>query len=331
MTRRRILIIASACLLASLLTLAYLIRSPFEITRLRNSLIADTGEMSDFRWQPGSAPEDYAVETLAAPQAFSAVVSENQFDDASVPAFTRALTIARHLTGGDKTNGDPIQSGTLDAYQSIVNDNRGFCSDYTQAFNALAHAASIPVREWGMSFDGFSGNGHAFSEVFDRSLNKWVFIDTFYSLYAVNPATREPLSVMELREQVNRPEHQRTVEIVAVDQNAFAFKSSQQALSYYTDGKDQYYLWFGSNVFTYDDHPVVEFASRGGRAVEQAAAILAGVHPHIRIVPSVGSEPYSDRLSSIRHQFFIAFGLGVLATLLYLRTWWRWRRARRAI
>ena len=53
----------------------------------------------------------------------------------------------------------------------------------------LAGAAGLTAREWGFSFDGFGGHGHALVEVYDRGLSKWVFLDVYNNIQALDAAT----------------------------------------------------------------------------------------------------------------------------------------------
>jgi hypothetical protein len=306
----RPLVAGALLLLASLSILGYLVRSPFEITRLRNSLLADVGIAEDFGWSPESPPADYAAENEPAPAEFQQIVQALRFDASDETELDRALAIARHLTNGDVTTGEAIQSNTLSAYKAITERNRGYCADYTQVFNALNLASGVPVREWGMSFDGFSGDGHAFSEIYDSQLGKWVFIDSFYSFYVVDPITKVPLSVLELRERLKADRETLRAGLVPIDPAAFAFREPRRAIDYYGRGLEQFYLWFGNDVFSYDGNPVVAAAAGFGRPAEQAVAIMIGAHPKIRIVPDAQGVQQITRTFWL---FWTAFALGVLA------------------
>src|SRR3546814_18005756 len=65
------------------------------------------------------------------------------------------------LVTGVQTCALPIfQSNTRETYEKIVGGEGGYCSDYTQSFNALALAAGLDVREWGFAWAD-KANGHA--------------------------------------------------------------------------------------------------------------------------------------------------------------------------
>ena len=176
----------------------------------------------------------------------------------------RPLALARAITGGTITRGNAIQSDTRETFRRITENNEGYCSDFTQVFNGLALAAHLPVREWGLSFDGFSGDGHAFSEIYDPALNKWVFLDTFNSFYVVDPVTQIPLSVLEFREQLESNPTALVGAVRFIDEGAFGMKDAATAIDYYRRGTAQFFLWFGNDVFHYDQNPLVSFSSAGG-------------------------------------------------------------------
>lgn len=313
-------------LLTSLIIMAYLVHSPYEITRLRNALITSAGEPSDFNWQPANPPADYSLETLSPPDVIQQTVDQLGLSNAAQSELSRSLEIARHMNGPDKSNGDAIQSSFTDAYRQIVEKNIGYCSDFTQVFNGLALAADIPVREWGMSFDGFSGDGHAFSEIYDTQLGQWVFIDSFYAFYVVDPVTERPLSVLELRKRLDAGQASALAAGVRpITQDTFAFKSGELAMQYYTKGVSEFFLWFGTDVFSYDANKVIKFASKFGRSAEQAVAILLGEHPSIRVYEVAQSEPALKALSRARSLFFFAFVCGLSAVVIFLAAWRRSR------
>ncbi len=286
-----------------------------ELVRLRNSFIADVGALEDFNWNPNTIPKDFMLEKeQAPPEIRNAVDKILTQPTSSLGAFETALNLAKHLDKGAHPNGDGIQSNTLDTYKTILDSDNGFCADYSQVMNGLATTANIPVREWGMSFDGFGGNGHAFNEIFDDKMGKWVFVDTYYSFYVRNSATDSPLSVLELQEFLRSNASDENVVVVPIDQEHFKFKTAEKALRYYRRGADQFYLYFGNNVYTYDKHPLLSFLGGISRTLEQSFAILLGLHPEIRIVPTDTNGKWVDYLFHKRHLFFI--GIIVLLSSL---------------
>jgi hypothetical protein len=90
-----------------------------------------------------------------------------------------------------------------------------------------------------MSFDGYGGDGHAFSEIFDTQRQHWIFVDSFYSFY-VTDEHGEPLSVADFRRRLLLPAA--PPQVVPIQPGKFAFKSGQAALDYYRRGADAFYL-----------------------------------------------------------------------------------------
>lgn len=330
--QRAIQVVIIVTLLAMLVVLGFLaksIESPYEITRIRNSLLASAGSDQDFRWDPASPPRDYLLEKKPPPPEFL-VIEAAVFDKGgqSLGNWEKAKMIAQHLSRGPGI-GDGIMSNTYDTYQKIMTEERGYCADYTQVFNGIAIAAGIPVREWGVSFDGFSGDGHAFNEIYDETLNKWIFIDSFYSLYAKDARTGEPLSVLEFQNRLLKENPQELISVEPIVRDRFKFKDADRVLKYYKRGSQQFYLWFGNNVYSYDNSLPVRLLGPFSRAGEQAVAILTGIHPKIRIVPTSENTALISDLAAVRYRFIAqAVSLAILTVVLIVELVF-YRRARK--
>lgn len=299
--------------------LALLVRDPYEMTRLRNAFIVEPGVAADFQWTPDAPPEGFRHETAAPPPELARAAAE-VLAAAGPEAgnWERALALAQHLGEGPRRSSGGVLSDTVDAYRRIREEGRGYCADFTQVMNGLGHAAGVPVREWGMSFDGYSGRGHAFSEVWDERRRQWVFFDSFYSLYAVDTATGAPLSALALRDRLLREPGREGVRMVPIDPARFAFPSPAKALAYYRRGAEQFFLVFGNDVISYDAQPVIDFLGDHSRALEQGAAILLGVYPVLRLVPSAGNDRAIARLDALAALFLTGVvALAGLTLLLY--------------
>jgi hypothetical protein len=293
-----------------------------EAVRIRNAFLAELGAPSDFEWRPGGEPDSYRAPTGPATSPFDAL-GERFSRDGDMGEFERSLEIARHLMSG-KHRGGPIMSSNAEAYRAITEEGRGYCADFTQVFSSIAVAAGIPVREWGFAFDAF-GDGHAFNEIFDQARDKWILVDSFHRLFFVDPATNEPLSVLEVHDRLLGLAGDRGVSIVKIGSRRIPFRSDALALDYYRRGMPQLFLWWGNDVFGYERALAVRVAGRFSRALEQAAAIAVGVHPRIRIYPVAVSDRDVRGLFLARDRFmlacgalavaFIVFGLQILAAL----------------
>ncbi|MDH3453137.1 MAG: transglutaminase-like domain-containing protein, partial [Gammaproteobacteria bacterium] len=269
-------------------------------------------------WAPESPPGSFLAENQRS-RYFSELV-EALLGDAQTVASTgdweRALLLGRHLSK-HKINGEGILSSVENTYRKIVDEGSGYCADYAQVFNGLSFSADIPVREWGMSFDGFAGEGHSFNEVFDRTSGRWIFIDTFYSFYLSDSASRQPLSAAELQQFLltRRPDHEVNLHPIVAEK--FGFQSKDKALEYYRRGASEFFLYLGNNVFSYDAHPVVRMAAPLSRAAEQAVAILFGIHPKILVVRTDENSLAVDKLIRLR-RIILAEALVVLSCCVLL-------------
>ncbi|MGH8501169.1 MAG: transglutaminase domain-containing protein [Gammaproteobacteria bacterium] len=296
-----------------------------EAVRIRNSLIEASGNTADFEWTPAQVPQSFLQERKEAPAEFTAI-ARSILDPlpATASNFEKSLAIARHLMGGP-FHGGGIMKRTHDTYLTMMNQGGGYCADFTQVFNGITLAAHIPVREWGMAFDGFSGDGHAFNEIYDEQYGQWVLIDSFYSLYFHDPESLRPLSALQVRKRLRKSAE--VLEAVPIVAEEFGFKSSAQAIDYYRDGADQFYLWWGNNVFTYDDHPLVGLAGSLSRAIEEGVAILVGVHPGIHIVETESNRERIRELLKMRDRFLALSAAGAALLLLLLAQCWFYRRS----
>ena len=289
-----------------------------EATRLRNALLVNVGLPSDVSWHPNSPAEGFLEETVKPPVEIDRAY---QLIHASGSNFEKTLRVAAHLRQGKKKGGF-IMDDTVNAYRRIVQEGQGYCADYTQVFNALAHAGNIPVREWGLSFDGFGGRGHAFSEIYDFALDKWIFIDVFNSFYVKKLDNNVPLSVLEFRDHLLNNEVS-GIDIIPIVSENFGFKkkgiiNKKAALDYYLRGKDEFYLWKGNNVFSYDSHILIRFLTPISRSLEQLMAIALGIHPEILILRTEHNQEEIDLLVTLRYKLiFAAISEILLFSLLF--------------
>lgn len=305
-----------------------------EAVKIRNGLVASIGQPDDFTWTPNDVPADFlANRAPPSPEyAEAAKALVNPEPGRRLQGLELGLAISRHLMGGPgQRPGGPIQGSLSDAYEGITRQGRGYCADFTQVFSGIAVAAELPVRTWSISFEAF-GAGHAFNEVFDDTLGKWVLVDSFHSLYFVDPASREPLSVLEVRDRLlayggEAP----ALEIQRIVPERFPFPSDPVALDYYRRGMPQLALAWGNNVFDYDQSVAVRWGARVSRHAERALGIAVGKYPEIRIYPVDVSYRDLGSLFRARNRFFAAAGALMVATLVFgglLFATWRPRPVR---
>jgi hypothetical protein len=299
-----------------------------DAVRFRNSLIVSVAAPADFEWTPDRVPPDFRWETSESPGAIRDAVRVALKDQpAGASDFDKVLAIVRHLQAGH-VDGRPISNATETAYRSIVERKMGWCSDFSQVLNGVALAAGIGVREWGMAFDGFGGEGHAFNEIYDRRRGKWIFVDAFSAIHVRDRASGAPLSVLEFRAALLSGKAAETVEVVNVTANP-GFKYPAKALEYYGRGADQMYLWWANDVFSYDRHPLVALLRALPASVGQTAAILAGAFPEMRIVQSATNAVWIEELEGKRRMLFLMVTAAAVLAAAFAAQLYYFRRARR--
>jgi hypothetical protein len=114
--------------------------------------------------------------------------------------FESAKRIALDLSQGHK-RGAGLGCASITTLRLIYESKDGVCSDYSQVYLGLCIAAGIKAREWGVVDDLVMKPktlGHAFNEIYSTEHNKWVFIDSNRSIYAVDKRTNLPLGVTEM-------------------------------------------------------------------------------------------------------------------------------------
>lgn len=308
-----VLVIGTVVCVSSAALLVSRVQSSQDLVLLRNALIAEVVPAVTLEWTPDAVPKDYLLETAHAPgrlQSFATKAARLATDGGEFPV---AVALAKGLVREQRKAAEPIQSDTLTAFERISSEGAGYCADYTQVFNALGAAAGLVVREWGMSFRGYGGDGHAFSEVWDSRHRQWVFLDSFYSFYATD-RDGNPLSVSELRDALMSDGGQHVV-VVPISKEKFGFKTADQALAYYRRGAPRFYMVWGNNSLSYDAAPAVRAFARLSRGAEQLAAIAAGVQPRLVIPLESADASAIVELKRLR-LLMLAFVMSAVATVV---------------
>ncbi len=332
LTKPLSLLLSIFLLLSLLAALAWQARSGYEITRVRNALIAHVGTPQDFAWTPDTIPADFRLEHSPLPDKIERSMQQ-LFDDAKSSDennsndWQNALKIAQHLGSGPGV-GEGVLGDTLGAYDNILHGSNAYCADFTQVFNGLSYAKAIPVREWGMSFDGYSGWGHAFNEIYDRQNQRWVFIDTFNSFYVIDKSSGQPLSVAQFSATLRKGQLA-AIEVKIIEPKRFGFRDAAQALDYYHRGVEQLFLWWGNDVLAYDANSLIHTAGLISRSLEQMTAILLGVYPRMVLLATAENQLAIDRLLAKRSIILgLGFGIGLLSLLVFIQSVILFRRRR---
>jgi hypothetical protein len=330
--------IASAAVLLVLcidigrLALAPTREASIDAVRIRNAMVAELGDPAETDWPPNAPPPNYHLETLPPPAFFMAVVDEVVPPEArQEPALATALRLARHLHSASRP-GEPIQSDTQDTYEKILTGQGGYCADYTQVFDALALAAGLQVREWGFTWEDMA-NGHAFNEVWDPELSKWVLVDVFNSFYVVDADTGVPMGALEFRASLLKEAGSGEAQLVPIVADRFGFKSSEKALNWFFRGVPRMYLLLGNNVVSYDANPAIQLTEVLPRSVEMMVAILIGKHPRFLFVPPASHPEVRDQVEQLHEQllwFLVKIAVIFVLGIGLLTSGWRSLRARRS-
>jgi hypothetical protein len=328
-------IVLVALLLALGLDVGRLLLAPtreasVDAVRVRNAMVAQLGTPAQTAWRPDAVPSAYRWESLPAPGYFAEIVDRILPREAQQePALTTAVRLARHLREASR-QGPPIQANSRETYEKIRAGKGGYCSDYTQSFTALALAAGLAVREWGFAWEDLA-NGHAFNEVWDPELQKWLFLDSFVSFYVVDRRSSLPLSALEFRDALLDEPGAAEIEVVRIVPGRFGFKSDERALEWYRRGVPRMFLVLGNNVYSYDANPLIQTAEALPRSIEMVLAILLGEHPRFLFVPRESDREVMTQVRQMDWEltwFLAKLAAIVLLGIALLVTLWRLVRAR---
>lgn len=306
-------------------SLAPHLRDSTELVRMRNALLLQS-EPAVYDWTPANVPVGFAVETAKPLPLYSDIVARDHLkidgDD-----WATALAIGRHLLPDGRRRSGAIQADLSDTYTRITQQGEGYCGDYADSFTGFATAAGLFSRPWAFSFDGFGGHGHIFNEIWDSQRARWVMIDVFNNFYPTD-ASGEPLSAMAFRAALEAGADD--LRLVPVDPLASpGFREEARALDYYRRGLPEWYMWWGNNVFEYDQASLVQLLGGVHRALEQLGGVMSGVHPGIRILATEQNAVQRDEMQMLRGRLWAVSVLGALCCLFFV-VWLIRRRARSA-
>lgn len=281
-----------------------------EVVRLRNALVIQPSSPADFSWIPPGYPADFARDT--GPPVFAAEVAAIGVDRIQ-DDWGKAAAIAGHLLENAQDK-ERISSDLRTTYR-MIRGGYGYCADFTDVFLALARAAGLDARMWAFSFDGFGGHGHAVNEYFDRQRGKWVMIDVYKNLRALDAATGEALGALELREAILEQRGPARFERIGPGRG---YKHEYKQWEYYGRGVHQWYLWWGTAVERYDNQPLISAAERIAHPLAQSIAVALGLHPKVRVLSSPENSALEARMFSLRSTLLWLLPVGVVLVVLLI-------------
>ncbi|MGQ5522100.1 transglutaminase-like domain-containing protein [Chitinimonas sp. PSY-7] len=280
--RRGAWVCVGILLLGALSLLPYVLGGGVELVRLRNAWVLEDTRSVDFDWTPDSLPADYKVEPGPPMPFFTKKVKElglaGMADD-----WQRATAISDDLlSSAPALRGGAVQDDLLSTYRDITERGDGYCGDFVRTFSALALAADIPVRQWAFSFDGFGGYGHIWPEIWNRQQRKWQLLDIFNNAYFTGP-DGQILSALAFRQaMLTKPDSIQMHRVVPTVRPGYIDEA--KAWDYYRRGLNEWYLWWGNNVFEYDQAWLVQALGDMHRSLEQVGGIVQGVQPHVQVL-----------------------------------------------
>ena len=287
-----------------------------ESVRLRNALLLQPSTSADFSWTPAQVPAGFEVERRAPTPLFAQAVARLGIDELS--DWDKARALAAHLTECAQDKG-PIQSDLATTYRRI-REGYGYCADFAKVYVALAHAAGLFVRQWAFTHNGFGGNGHVLIEVYDPLRGKWLMLDVYNNLYAIDAASNQVLSALEFRDSVLGLRAPAIVRPLGAGRPGFIHHA--RLLEYYRRGAGEWYLIWGNAVYSAESNPVVRAAIRLHPAAGQLAAMLFRAYPGIRLYVTAGNRAAAEALAdlgrSVRLALWSAVMLGVGAVAIAL-------------
>lgn len=325
--------VAELLLVAAVLSLTPWFFSSTELVRIRNALLLDQQEVNDFNWTPATAPRSFKLERGPIDPFFADVARRLELS-ALPDDWARALAISRHLLSGTQPKvGGPIKSDLRETYRRIMTTGEGYCGDYTNVFMGVALAAGIPVRAWAFSFDGFGGHGHIWPEIWNRQLSRWQLVGITNNFYFFE-TPGVPLSALEFRQALSAGSKKLQLTPLAPEFGV-GWSDEAKAWDYYRRGLPEWYLWWGNNLFTYNNAGLVRAFSGVSRSLEQLGGIVQGVHPAMRILAEPGNQEQRDKMARLRFQvLLVGWIVGVIAALFMLSDvvlirlrWSAWRES----
>lgn len=316
--------VLTAAMLLPLLVLLLLFPSSSELVRLRNAMVFQSAPEADFQWTASVYPADFRKETAPVPDWLKTWVAPVSAQ-ANQGALQQLLQLSQRFEQ-HKRLGGAIQSDSQTALSAIEQQSTGYCADYTQVTNGIAYALDIPVREWGISFDGFAGHGHALSEIWDEQWQKWIMLDLFNRFYAVDAQSKTPLSVLEFRQLLLTSPGQ--IEIQRTSDTNFGFRDNQHLLEYFQQGRNAFFMYWANNSLSYDNHPVLAAGRSISPHIEQLLAITLGQFPKIRAIASEENKQQIQHMYQLKNLLWAILALEVLLFLLLLVTFIRSLAAR---
>ncbi len=135
-------------------------------------------------------------------------------------------TLIRELRGSGGLPGAFIYDlPTFEKYEAIRSGRSKFaCAQYSEIFSKVCHAFGV-VNRWGFNNDNLGsedvlielGSSHLVTEIFDRDLNQWVYLDGHAQTLGAYIGDVGPLTLHEFFLFINQPNRRPHLNVVIYD------------------------------------------------------------------------------------------------------------------
>lgn len=304
-------LVLTAMMLLPVILLVSNFHSGTELVRLRNAMVFNVISAQQSQWPGDQFPDSFKQEQAPLPAAIARVIIT---PDATANPLALMLEQAAVLNLDQRRRGGAIQADVSTTLAQIQ-QQQGYCADYTEIINVFGHALAIPVREWALAFDGFGGHGHAINEIWDQQAQRWIMLDVFNGFYPVNQQ-QQPMSVLEFKQQLIADRSQ--IQLVRLSAKTFGFKDDAMALDYYYKGRHQFYLWWANNNISYDEHSLIKLAGSVSPHLEQMVAIISGQFPQLMAIAEPDNLHLINNMQRLKFMLWVLFYYELILALLLL-------------
>jgi hypothetical protein len=141
--------------------------------------------------------------------------------------------------------------------RAISGQDRVWCGNHAAIFSWACNALGVPARRIGMNHPyGSDGDhnlllaeGHSTTEIFDETLNRWVWIDLTFNVLGVYLADQDPVTMAELVQFLNDGSRIQALTVVEFDpvsgqeRRVPAAESSKKAALFHYFKRDQQFRY----------------------------------------------------------------------------------------
>lgn len=181
--------------------------------RTRSWLVVHTSDLA----LCGGSVRDWIVERPSAQdrayarKRWARLVNPLHTDYERAQAIARDLVQALRPHEGIPSSKMTYASGFEQLARAEGGQDRVWCGNYADIFSAACNALDVPVRKIDMQYVWSSlgrtnfeiGEGHRTTEVFDRTLNRWVWMDLTFGYWGARLDDHEPLNMADLVQALN--------------------------------------------------------------------------------------------------------------------------------